>query len=229
MNQNNLSFETQGRLSGLDGGGQVPNNIKKRTYIVRALRYILPIIALVMVVIIATWDDAGRSSKPIEKADILPQSENIQNELLAPVFNSVDDKNQPYTVTALRAVQSKSNPDVMELEKPVATLTQSDTTKLEGQANIGLYEQKSQKLNLKGDVVLTHSDGYKLTTPELRIDIVAQKAYSGQDVFLSGAAGSLKSKGLVGDMNTGIITFTGPARVVLYSDGQILNPKGQTP
>ncbi len=216
----------QDRFQGLMTSEESVSGINPtRSKIIRILRYGLPVIAIVMIVIIGTWDDAGRSAKPLNKADVLPQSENIQNELLKPVFNSVDDKNQPYTVTADRAVQSKSNPDIMELENPVASLTQNDSTKLDGRAKQGLYEQKAQKLNLKGDVVLSHSNGYSLSSQELRIDIAAQKAYSGQDVMVSGVGGTLESKGLEGDFEAGILTFTGPARVVIHQDGNLFKPK----
>ncbi len=200
----------------------------RRSHIIRKLRLILPLIALAMTVVVVTWDQGGRHAQPLKKEEVLPASQNIENELLKPVFNSVDDKNQPYTVTADRAVQSRSNPDLLDLENPKASLTQADKTTLGAQSVKGTYEQKTQKLNLNGDVVLTYSEGYTLKTQELRVDIPTQKAFSGRDVFIEGPAGTLEAKGLEGDATSGALVFTGPARVLLKNTGNLFDPKGNT-
>jgi len=196
---------------------------------VRSLRFILPLVAIVMTLIVVTWDEAGQRVEPLRKEQVIPASENIQNELLKPVFNSIDDKNQPYTVTADRAVQGRDNPDVVELDRPVAELALNDGGKIKGQAASGLYEQKSEKLNLEGGVQILHSNGYTMNTEELRIDLATQKAYSGRDVTITGPDGTLNATGLEGDTNMGSLIFTGPAKVILYSDGNLFSPKAKTP
>lgn len=202
---------------------------RRYTGFVRSLRFILPLIALVMTVVVLTWDEAGRRVAPLAKEEAVPTPANIQNELLKPVYNSVDDKNQPFTVTADRAVQGRDNPDIVELDKPVAELLQTDGSKIAGDAASGLYEQKSQKLNLEGDVHLKHSNGFTLTTEELRIDMATQKAYSGRDVVVEGPEGSIEATGLEGDTNTGSMIFTGPAKVTIQSGGSLFSPKEKTP
>jgi len=222
-----LAHERLGRLSAREDGRAKVN--RGYTNFIKSLRFILPLFALVLTVIVLTWEEGGRSVEPLQKAEVIPESENIQNELLKPVFNSVDDKNQPYTVTADRAVQSRGNPDIVELEKPVADLKMNDGTVISGDADAGLYEQKNQKLNLEGNVHIKNSDGYTLTTEELRIDIVTQKTYSGRDVLVEGPEGTINATGLEGDVSGGSIIFTGPAKVILNSDGNLLPPKAKTP
>ncbi len=216
------------RLSQLSVSAQRAAISTRYTAVIRSLRLILPLVALILTAIVVTWDEGVRV-EPLKKEELIPQQENIQNELLKPVFNSVDDKNQPYSVTADRAVQSRGNPDLVELTNPLANLAMNDGTKLDGQAKLGLYEQKTQKLNLEGDVKIAHSNGYTLSTQELRIDIATQKAWSGQNVRVEGPDGSIDATGLEGDTNGGALIFTGPAKVILYSDGNLLSPKDQTP
>ena len=214
------------RLSRIGGAGtDTMARVNRRyTLFVKSLRWILPLIAVAMTVVIVTWDEGVRT-KPMQKEELIPQSENIQNELLKPVFNSVDKNNQPFTVTADRATQNRQNPDLIELNKPVAELQQTDGSQLKGEAASGLYAQKEQKLNLEGAVKLKHSDGYTLSTEELRIDLVTQKAYSGMDVRVEGPAGSIDATGLEGDGDSGALIFTGPAKVILNSDsGSLLSP-----
>lgn len=221
--------KSDGRLSQLSLGERPVKVNRGYSSFVRKLRLILPLIAIGMTVIILTWDEAGQRIAPLKKEEVLPQSREIQNELLKPVFNSIDEKQQPYTVTADRATQGRDNPDIVELAKPVATLQQNDGTKLDADATSGLYEQKSQKLNLEGDVHLRHSDGTVLTTEELRVDLATQKAYSGRDVRVENKSGTIDATGLEGDAEGGTLIFTGPAKVILYSDGDLLTPKENTP
>lgn len=217
------------RLSQLSvGEGRVVNVNRRYSSFIKSLRYILPLLALVMTVVVVTWDGAGSRNAPIKKEELLPQSENIQNELLKPVFNSIDDKKQPYTVTADRATQNRQNPDIIELVKPVANLKMNDGGQIDANSASGLYEQKEQKLNLEGNVHIKHSNGYTLSTEELRVDMVTQKSYSGRDVFIDGPDGTLNATGLEGDATTGVLIFTGPAKIVLYSDGNLLSPKETT-
>lgn len=221
--------EAPARLSQLSVGGERTTKInRKYSSFVKSLRLILPLVALGMTVIVLTWDEGTRVAPP-KKEELIPASENIQNELLKPVFNSVDDKNQPYTVTADRATQNRDNPDLVDLAKPVATLAMNDGAKIDANAASGLYEQKAQKLNLEGDVHLMHNNGYTLITEELRVDLKAHKAYSGRDVRVEGPGGTIDATGLEGDSVDGSLIFTGPAKVILYSDGKLLSPKDKTP
>lgn len=213
------------RLDALSTEGSKRSEVNRAyTKFIRALRIILPLFAVALTVVVLTWEDAGRRVSPLQKQDVAPQADNVQNELLSPVFNSVDDKSQPFTVTADRATQDKMNSNILNLENPKAELQENDGGKLNAEANTGLYEQNTQKLNLFGNVVLSNSDGYTLTTEELRVDLVTQKAFSGRDVRVEGEAGTIDSTGLEGDGATGTLIFTGPAKVILNS-GVKLSPQ----
>lgn len=219
--------ERLSRLS-VDGAPLAKINRKYSSF-VKSLRLILPLVALIMTVVVLTWDEAGSRFAPVKKEEVIETPQNIQNELLKPVFNSVDSKNQPYTVTADSATQNRSNPDLIDLDKPVASFLMNTGEKINGNAAHGLYEQKAQKLNLDGAVHLIHSNGYTLKTEELRVDLASGKAYSGRDVRVEGPSGSIDATGLEGDSNTGALVFTGPATVILYSGGSLLSPKDTTP
>ena len=201
----------------------------RRSRIVRKLRFILPFLALILTVIVVTWDESGKHIEPLKKEELIPASQNVENELLKPVFNSVDEKNQPYTVTADRAVQSRTTPDFLDLEKPKASLTQTDKTVVGAESDKGVYAQKEQKLDLSGNVVLTYSEGYTLKTPSMRVDLKAQKTYADQGVVMEGKDGTLTSTGLEGDSGNNSLIFTGPATLVLKQGGNLFDSKGTTP
>ena len=74
---------------------------------------------------------------------------------------------------------------------------------------------------------MRHSDGTVLTTEELRVDLT-QKAIQGAMCALK-TKRTIDATGLEGDAEGGTLIFTGPAKVILYSDGDLLTPKENTP
>jgi len=196
------------------------------TRFIRAMRVILLLGAVIMAVIAFTWQDAGQRIKPIPKEEITLQPATVQNELVKPVFNSVDDKNQPFTVLADRAVQDKATPDLITLERPAAELKLQNGDVINAMAQSGLYEQKAQKLSLSGGVELRHSLGYILSSEEMRVDLITRSAFSGRDVTITGEKGRLEAKGLEGSADAQHLVFVGPARLVLSQTPLTQHPAG---
>jgi lipopolysaccharide export system protein LptC len=218
------NFQDDNRLNALSSANRERKVNHGYTKLIRTLRIILPLIAVGMTVVVLTWEKAGQHIAPMAKEDVAPQAPNIQNELLKPVFNSIDEQGRPFSVTAQTATQDRINPDILNLEKPTAEVTMSETVKINVESSRGIYQQKAQKLNLDGAVHLIHSDGYTLSSEELRVDLLTQKAFSGLDVHVEGPAGTIDSTGLEGDTETGILIFTGPAKVILNSGNMKLSP-----
>ncbi len=207
------------RLSRLSAEGRITAPISRRySKFVKYMRVVLPLVAVGLTVVVFTWDDAGHKIQPIRKEELSPNSKNARNELLHPKFESVDENQQPFSVIADRAIQDRENPDLLNLEKPVADMNLKDGASVSANAARGVYQQQSQKLNLEGDVHLHYSTGYTLTSEELRVDLLARKSYSDLDVRVEGPAGTLDAKGLEGDSNTGVLIFSGPAKLILYND-----------
>ena len=67
----------------------------------------------------------------------------------------------------------------------------------------------------------------------LRLLAVEHFAVAGVGATLLGEEGLqqrvLLATGLEGDSDGGSLVFTGPAKVILYSDGKLLSPKDKTP
>lgn len=217
------------RLDSLSSANTKAGISRTYTRIIKALRVILPLAAVGMTVVVVMWDDTARRLEPVVKSDLVEQSDTVQNELLRPVFNSTDNKEQPFTVSAERATQDRIQSELLNLEEPRAEIALESGPKLGATARRGIYEQQGQKLNLAGDVVLTHSDGYTLSTEELRVDLNTQQAFSGRDVRIESPLGTLDATGLEGNAAQGTLIFTGPAKIVLYSDGGLLSPQVRTP
>ena len=103
------------------------------------MRLVLPLFALSLLAIVFSWGTFTQD-------DILPQIDPAEapqtigkNELLNPRFESNDDKNQPYTITAKRAIQGETNEDLVILEDPLADILLENGNWIAIKAEQGAY------------------------------------------------------------------------------------------
>lgn len=185
---------------------------------IKAMRFILPLIALILITIIMTWSETDNKILSIEEVSLLPNTDLAENELLNPKFESVDKDLNPYTVRATRALQNQENADLLKLENPNGNMILKDGQTLNIKALNGTYEQKEEKLFLQENVKLEHQSGYILETQELRVDLKKGQAFSDKDVQITGVDGTINATGLEGDTNTEILIFKGPATLIINNN-----------
>lgn len=182
---------------------------------IRRARLILPVVALIIAAVVFAWGNMGDDS-------ILPSSDPAKvpkslgkNELLNPRFESTDEKKQPYTITAKRAFQEKSDENLVLLDEPLADILLNSGNWVALEAQKGWFEQDEQKLLLTGEVRLFHDEGYQIETPQLHIDLEKNTAWSDDEVYGQGPAGTLNAQGLRANSTDENLFFTGPAKLVL--------------
>jgi lipopolysaccharide export system protein LptC len=180
------------------------------------MRLILPLIALGIFAIVFVWSDVERN-KIIPVKELASTPTIGKNELVNPRFESTDSDNQPFTITAKRAVQNKDDDNLVMLEKPLADMLMNSGEWVALEADRGSFRQDNKMLLLRGKVRLYHDKGYQLEMEELDIDLTKNTAFTKADVAGQGPEGTLASKGLEGDSNAGKIIFNGPAKLILTS------------
>jgi lipopolysaccharide export system protein LptC len=187
---------------------------------VRRMRLILPMTAVAIAGLVMTWSQVENTVQAVpKKEEVVPESAG-RNELINPKFESLDDSQNPYSITAARAVQSATDPDSINLENPQAEMTLESGAKLTGAATSGAYNQKAEKLALDGGVKLTYPD-YVLTTEKMLVDMSVKGAWADTPVHINGAAGTLDSSGLHADMSANQLIFTGPVKLILNDAGSL--------
>lgn len=218
--------DTAARLNALDVGVRDVNLRTGYTRFIKLMRYALPLIALALMVVVITWPEMDDKVVVIQKNELIPSSSNDigENELLNPRFETTDAQNQPVNVTAARALQNQENPNLVTLDAPNADLQMKNGARINIQALDGTYEQESEKLFLQNNVKVNHESGYALHAEELRVDLKTREAFSDKDVQIDGPDATIEAKGLEGNMNEGILTFKGPAKLTLQQ-----NPAEETP
>ena len=182
---------------------------------VRWMRLMLPLAALGIVTVLFIWPDM-RDEVLVSIRDRTGIAQTIgKNEMIKPRFESKDRKKQPYTITARRAIQGKSDDALVLLEKPVADMLLNNGNWIALEADKGAYRQDTQKLLLQGKVRLFHDRGYQIETGQLHIDLKDNATWSETDIYGQGPEGTLEAKGMKGYGENGHLVFTGPARLVL--------------
>lgn len=192
---------------------------KGYSWFVKTMRVVLPLIAIALTFIVIVLPKMKDQLVIVPKETLVqPTNSNIgANELLNPNFETIDSNKNPVKVTATRALQNQENPNLLKLENPQADLKMKDGSDVDIQAVNGAYEQETEKLFLTKDVIIKHASGYQLNAEELRIDMKTKEAFSDKNVTINGPAAKIEATGLEGNVDNGILTFKGPAKMTLKS------------
>ena len=192
---------------------------------IRWLRLILPVIAVAIIAVVFTWDNTTQDMKNLTQEIQAPIIG--RNELLNPRFENKDKKNQPYTITAMRATQGQTDDNLIILEKPLADMLLNSGRWLAAKSNQGAYRQDTQRLLMTGNVEVFHDQGYQLNTESLNVDMKTENIWSEVDVFLKGPEGTIEAKAMDANNTDQILKFFGPAKLTLTNikgSGKAINP-----
>lgn len=219
MEQNySVTQEEDNRLSRLSHREPVSQPGLGYTRFVRIMRFALPLAAIVLVVVLVLGQKTQESIiEPIDEAVTAELSkESIErNELLNPKFESMDKKNQPYKITADRAIQGKKNKDLIMLDRPIGTMTLDDGMSITVHSDTGAYRQDTERFFLQGGVFLEQNQGYTMQTDEAHIDFRQNYVWSEKQVTGQGPDMTINASGVRANGQTGEVVFTGPAKLVL--------------
>lgn len=164
---------------------------------VRSLRVVLPLSAVALLVLAVVWpqfefgENLEISGLPTSLDDVSSQ----EIRMVAARVVGTDEEGRPFKLRAAEAQQVDGLLNRILLQKPEAELTADDGSKIELSADEGEYTRANEHLVFKGNVVLVHSQGYRLETTLARVDIAGARAYGDQPVSGSGPSGELSGSG----------------------------------
>lgn len=203
------------RLRNTEG---VARNSAAYSRTVSRLRWVLPGLALIAVLTLIIWPYWHAHQISVTMVDNVP---NLMIENLN--MTGLDAKNQPYAVTATRALQSQNNKDIIKLEDPTGKLTLENGHLVQGKALKGRLTESERKLWLGGSVVLTHDKGYRFLSEEMFVDIDKGTAWGDQPVVIEGDFGQASGKGFTLHNSGEKMIIKGPAKAKIRMD-QSLHP-----
>lgn len=188
-----------------------------RTRVVKSLRVVLPSFALMVVAVLFLWpktqDQGFNGLEPAAGNVIIEADYDVMNR---PHYQAFDKKMQAYDVTADRARRQISNPALLELDTPNATIQFHNHSNMALRSQSGKYDQDANHLKLSGDVWIEDSRGYKLNTSEMLLDIEENTALSTTPVAGQNTKGShISSEGMMLYNNEDRVIFTGRSKLIL--------------
>jgi lipopolysaccharide export system protein LptC len=182
------------------------------TGLVRRLRVILPVLAVLMLALVVIWPHFDPAQTPKRHANAAPPEMNHSH------FSGVDKKNRPFTITADRAVQKSTSSNDVDLTKPVGKLILQNGKWVTLSADQGDYREDNGTITLQGDVTLTHSNGYVVKTSAAAINMDDGIATSDKPTEGEGPRGQIQGEGFHMDEEHDQIIFTGNSRILILPD-----------
>lgn len=185
------------------------------------LKVLLPALAVALILLVVIWPQLTRDARDfrIGVSDIsLEQADSLT--MLNARFEGVDDKDQPFTLTADEATQSTGDENLVRLELPKGDISLKDGTWLAVTAREGRYRRDTRVLELSGEVTLFHDQGFELRTQAARIDLESGIAEGSQAVEGQGPFGDLEAEGFEVLDRGARVLFTGRSRAVLYPQAE---------
>ncbi len=166
---------------------------------VRFLRHAIPVglvLALAATAGVAYFNPLRALSKlPVDPGKLVVSGTKITME--APRLAGYTRDERPYELTAKAAAQDITKPGVLELHDIHAKVRMKDTAVLELEAVTGIYDTRTDQMNLSQNVVITSSTGYKGRLQDAAIDVKKGMVRSEKPVVVEMLNGTLNANNLV--------------------------------
>jgi len=186
---------------------------RSHTRFVRILRIALPLLALGVGALyfyppriaVSIGDlEASVGSVTIDKGKL---------RMINPKLEGANDKKGTYVVTAKYAEQEVSNPDIIHLTDIKAEMIDAKKSWSRMSAPKGIFETKTEKLELIGDIRTAQSGGMTVRMSRASIDMKKQTIISNEPVDVDFLNGTVRSDTM--------IIHTGEKRVIFSTNVRV--------
>lgn len=191
----------------------------KRSRFVRLMRVFLPLSAVALVATVVAWPgpDSGGQRFQLSFSSEDGGAPPLPGMTRARYVGS-DENDQPFVITADRALQSPDNPETVALENLQADITLESGTWLALTAASGLYHRDLSLLWLDGPVTLFSDNGFEFHAASAEIDLARGTVRSDQPVRGQGPLGLIDAQSFRIVKGDNRLFFTGDVKLVVYPD-----------
>ena len=210
-----------------DGAVNWQRRQKKRmrhhSRLVVSLKVLFPSLAAVMIGLVIVWPQMKAQQ---EEAVSLLASETEQMQMpndqmmINPRFFTVDEKGEPFNLTAESAFELPGEVRRVQLEAVKADLLKHNDRWIALDAAVGVYSQSDETMELLKQVNLYTQTGEEMETTQALINIKNRDIVGNQDVLLRSSLGVAKAQGFSVTQNGTVLRLTGKTRVVLYPENE---------
>jgi lipopolysaccharide export system protein LptC len=185
----------------------------------RALPAAVGLIAAVM--ILAPLSPRGEISFLLDRSKVAVTSERIRVDRA--MYRGQDNVGRQFSLTAGNAVQSSSDIPIVQMSDLVARLLLSDGP-AELTARQGNYNYDTSQVAVPGAVDFTASDGYRMTTSNVGIDLKSRRVVGSGGVTGAVPTGTFSAQRISADLGQRTVTLDGNARLRM-TPGKVRMPK----
>ncbi len=190
------------------------SRIARRRRTVWLTKWLLPMLALLLLVSVAAWPEISRVKEQGRVAfrrvfSVDPES----GRMMQPRYRGVDERGRPYTITAASAQQTTA--DRVALSEPKGDLLTESGTWIMVEAQQGVFIQHQSLMDLSKEVVLYREDGTRLSTDAAAMDLKAGAAASSDKTHAEGPFGVLDAQGFTLTDKGAVIQFEGASHLVM--------------
>jgi lipopolysaccharide export system protein LptC len=165
----------------------------RHSRLVRILRVLVPtvvVLAMAAIVAISIFNPFRQLTKlPLDMGNLVVSGSKITME--SPHLSGFSTDRRPYEMWAKTATQDMADPNHLELNMLKAKLLTEDKTTILMDARTGLYNTKSQTLDLHKDIVVRSSTGYEARLSQASVDLANNSITSEEHVEVKLLNGTL--------------------------------------
>lgn len=186
---------------------------------VRVLRVGVPAViaaALLMVVAVNYIPTVGTFRLPGELGKLVIKGTKVT--MQQPRLTGFTIDSRPYEFTAQSAEQDITKPDVMELHQLDAKVEMQDKSTVHVTSAAGIYNIKSEKLNLTDSVHVMSTNGYEARLGDAEIDVHKGNLLSQKPVWVKLTNGVITANRLEVVDGGDIIRFGGGVAMTIHPD-----------
>jgi len=195
--------------------------IKKHNRTVLFLRLLMPSFAVVAIALMILWPQISEQKDKFRigmtKPLLVSQTDNLS--IVNSQFFSSDNKNQPFMLGADLAIETEPNSRIINMTKPKASILLNNGMRINVSADSGILYQLQNKVTLKDNFVGVSSEGHRLETQAVFIDINDNSMTSNDKTFFYFPEGQIEADGLTIKEKGDVIKFTGNARMTITLKG----------
>jgi lipopolysaccharide export system protein LptC len=195
---------------------------------VRFIRLAIPLslIATVAIAIAAAALNPLRmlTSLPIDYNGLVVSGTKIT--MQAPRIAGFTSDSRPYEVTARAAAQDVANPDTIELQGLHGKSEMSDKTVFELTADTGTYDNKSEMLTLRQNIILKSTSGFDVYLSEATVDVHSSNVVSEKPVRVVMQQGIINANRMEVADSGSTIKFGGGVNMTLTSSSRVMHLNG---
>lgn len=181
------------------------------------MRFVLPATAVVLTGLVVLWPYLMGGYSSLIVPSLMRGEVEVGDEMRMrqPRYVGLTEAGEPFEIVAEAATVDPDKPNRILLDELVADVARADDRDLHLTARSGVYYRAIGKLNLKGGIELTTSDGYWFATESAKVGLNQSKVSGNQPVQGEGPAGRLEADRFEIRQGGDVLRFDGQVKVTV--------------